>query len=273
MTSRSLESIRHHYEVERELAGRLRSATSARRRTMYQEVYNDLYSRVSDIPHLAAGGPARDREVAALVAFLGPFLSGKRTFLELGPGDFKLSIAVAGMVDRVYAADVTDEVVNSVSLPASVRFVLTDGFSFDVPRGSVDVAFSDQVLEHLHPDDAAEQVQAIRTLLAPGGVYVCITPNRLYGPHDISQYFDPVATGLHLKEYTVSEVAGLFRRCGFSAVRAYTTTAQKPALRVPLAAVSGVERTLDLLPQRMRRGLACSGSLKWLLRSRVVGTK
>ena len=31
--------------------------------------------------------------------------------------------------------------------------------------------------------------------LKPGAVYVCITPNRLSGPHDISLYFDSVATG------------------------------------------------------------------------------
>jgi SAM-dependent methyltransferase len=180
-------------------------------------------------------------------------------------------MAISKIVPKVYAADVTDEVVGSVSLPPGVQFVLTDGFAIDVPKGTVDVAFSDQVLEHLHPDDAAEQVQAIRSLLAPGGVYICITPNRLYGPHDVSQYFDPVATGLHLKEYTVSEVARLFRRCGFSEVSAYSTSGNQPAKQVSLAAVAAVERCLDNLPRRLSHGLACSAGIKWLLRSRIVG--
>ena len=33
----------------------------------------------------------------------------------------------------VYAADVTDEVVGTIALPPAVRFVLTDGFEFNVP--------------------------------------------------------------------------------------------------------------------------------------------
>jgi len=241
---------------------------------MYPRVYDELYSCVTDIPHLAASaGPNRDKDVAALVAFLSPFISGKQTFLELGPGDFKLSMAVSELVRKVYAADVTDEVVRALSLPPRVQFVPTDGFEFDIPAGTVDVAFSDQVLEHLHPDDAAAQMSAIRSLLAPGGVYICITPNRLYGPHDISQYFDAVATGLHLKEYAVSDVVRLFRRCGFSSVKAYTVTDAQSNRRVPLAAVAAVERSLDALPVRLRRGLACSAGLKWLLRARVVGYK
>lgn len=271
---RTPENIRHHYEVERELADRLRTADPATRRGLYHQVYNELYTRVTDIPHLAAArAAARDQEVAALVAFLRPFLEGRRCFLELGPGDFKLSLAVSEIVPSVYAADVTDEVVATVSLPPAVRFVLTDGFTFDVPKGSVDVAFSDQVLEHLHPDDAEAQVRAIRELLAPGGIYICITPNRLYGPHDISQYFDSEAKGLHLKEYTVSDVARLFRTCGFSQVQAYTVSGAEAGTRVPLSAASLIEGCLERLPVRLRRGLACSAGFKWVLRSRVVGRK
>lgn len=61
-------------------------------------------------------------------------------------------------------------------------------------------------MEHLHPDDAYEQLQEIYNALIPGGIYICITPNRLSGPHDVSQYFDSIATGFHPKEYTTVEM-------------------------------------------------------------------
>lgn len=272
--TRSPEQIRHHYELERELADRLRRAEAPTRRRLYTQVYNELYARVPDIPHLTpAASQTRNADVAGLVEFLRPFLSKARTFMEIGPGDFKLSMAVSKLVSKVYAVDVTDEVVGNVALPPSVEFVLTDGFDIAVPSGVVDVAFSDQVVEHLHPDDAAAQLCAIHATLAPGGKYICITPNRLYGPHDVSQYFDSVATGLHLKEYTVSEVADLFRACGFSRVEAFTITDSREVKKVSLPAVSIIEHSLDRLPLKLKRGLACSAAFKALLRSRVVGYK
>jgi SAM-dependent methyltransferase len=273
--TRTFERIRYHYEVETELADRLRNASAEARGRLYREVYDELYRRVPDIPHLSSLGGERARAagVATLVAFLGPFVAGRRTFLEIGPGDFQLSTAIAQHVERVYAADVTTEVARRVRLPGNVEFIHTDGFDFRLPAGSIDVAFSDQVMEHLHPEDALRQLEAIHALLAPGGTYICITPNRLYGPHDISQYFDPVARGLHLREYSVSEVMSAFRQAGFGRVQAYTVTHQRPIMRVPNLVVTAVEHALDQLPHRIRRGLANSAGLRWILRSRVVGTR
>ena len=51
---------------------------------------------------------------------------------------------------------------------------------------------------------------------APGpdgvGVYICITPNRVSGPHDVSRGFDEVATGFHMHEYTGREIRPLVAR-------------------------------------------------------------
>jgi SAM-dependent methyltransferase len=148
-----------------------------------------------------------------------------------------------------------------------------NGLDIPLPDESIDVAFSDQVIEHLHPDDASQQVLSIHRVLKSGGLYICITPNRLYGPHDISKFFDTVATGLHLKEYTVTDLARLCRRAGFAKVQAYTTTASISRLRIPLKMVTSAERFLEMLPRRVGRGLACSSGLRWLLRSRVVAVK
>lgn len=128
-------------------------------------------------------------------------------------------------------------------------------------------------MEHLHPDDAQSQLRSVWDALAPGGVYICITPNRLYGPHDVSRYFDQVATGLHLREYSVTEVINMFKRSGFSDTLIYSFTPRIPRFRVPRLAVMTVEKTLDALPAGMRRGLAFSAGVRWIMRSRVVGIK
>ena len=109
---------------------------------------------------------------------------------------------------QVYALDVSAEITSRVSLPSNFKLILSDGTSVPLPPESVDVAYSNQLMEHLHPDDALEQLQGIWRALRPGGVYICLTPNRVNGPHDISQYFDSVATGFHLKEYTGPAVSG-----------------------------------------------------------------
>ena len=53
----------------------------------------------------------------------------------------------------------------------------------------------------MHLADAEAQLREMQRVLSPGGAYWCRTPNRVTGPHDISCFFDQVATGFHLLEY------------------------------------------------------------------------
>jgi len=123
----------------------------------------------------------------------------------------------------VYAVDVSPTVTKVIreKKPENCEILITDGIHLGVPEGSVDLAFSDQLMEHLHPDDASEQLHNIATALKPSGKYVCITPNRLTGPHDISQYFSKVAEGFHLKEYMYRELIALMVGAGFVQCKAY----------------------------------------------------
>jgi hypothetical protein len=118
--------------------------------------------------------------------------------------------------------------------------VLSDGIDLPIAPGSIDVAYSNQMIEHLHPDDAAQHVAAVHAALAPRGVFVCITPNRTTGPHDISNGFDPIATGLHLREYTARELAALLRGAGFTRIRAGIGSPAWLTL-VPVVAVTSAE--------------------------------
>ncbi len=220
---RPWEQIREHYEIEKELAARLRSANTEERRGLYPIVYRELIRRVPHHPNLAhrrdtnRQGPPKSEEAGLIKRFVRP----QDTYLELGPGDGSLAIQVAAHARRVIVVDVSDESVRTFQTPDNFELVLTDGAAIPVPDASIDVAFSNQVMEHLHPEDALAQLREIHRILVPGGIYLCITPNRLFGPHDISRYFDNVATGLHLREYTNTEVAKIFGSMGFRKCRRF----------------------------------------------------
>lgn len=271
---RSAERLRLHYTVERRLADRLRAAATAEeRRKIFATMYDELFRLVPDHPRLLSRGQLqaeRDHGLDWDMAQLKRFITPGCTFLEVGAGDCALSVRVAGKVRAVYAVDIADQ--TKGPLPQNVKMVLSDGRSIPVPEGSVDLAFSDQLMEHLHPDDALVQLANIHRAMKPGGVYVCITPNRLYGPSDISTYFDDVARGFHLREYTVFEIRQAFESAGFSSVRAYVG-ARGYFFRFPIALVELLERTLDTMPAKLRRRIADNKLMRALLGVRVAAIK
>ena len=265
--------LREHYLVERELASRLRSAPPAQRRGLYTEVYDELFRRLPHHPQLQPADPAQDsRETDRLLAFLGRSFTRDTVFMEIGPGDCALSIRAAARVRKVYAVDVSEHITRAAQRPPNFTLVLSDGCSTGVPDGSVDVAFSNQLMEHLHPDDAVEQLQNIHRSLAPGGVYVCVTPNRLYGPHDISCFFEDVASGFHLREYTGREIRALFRDAGFDEVWFYATAAGRTT-RCPYWLLALCESVLEPLPRWLARPIANTRLMRALLGVCVVASR
>jgi 2-polyprenyl-3-methyl-5-hydroxy-6-metoxy-1,4-benzoquinol methylase len=274
----SKEALRHHYTVERELADRLRNAPAAKRVNLYTEVYDELMRRVPQHPQLLARSTPgwcerRERSVGMQLAMLARFVTPETVFLEIGAGDCALSRRIARSVERVHAVDVTDSVVGKEPFPLNMTLALSlDGIQMPVAAGSIDVAFSNQLMEHLHPEDAEAQLRAICGALKPGGVYFCITPNRLYGPCDVSQHFDDVATGLHLREYSARELRALALAAGFSRVRFYAGGRGR-MVQVPYAAVAAFESLLESLPSRLRKRLAGSAPARALLGLRVAAVK
>jgi ubiquinone/menaquinone biosynthesis C-methylase UbiE len=203
---------------------------------------------------------------------LARFLTPDTVFLEVGAGDCRLTLEVARHVRKAYALDVSREVNKGVPRPDNFEFVLSNGTDIPVPAGSVTVAYSYQLMEHVHPDDALEQLANIYHALAPGGVYICITPNRLSGPHDVSRYFDTKATGFHMKEYTVTELGTIFRQTGFRKV-SLMAGLQGRFLSLPLGPVRMLESLLSCFGRKLGRKLADTPVVRNLLMAAVVGKK
>jgi SAM-dependent methyltransferase len=263
---------RRHYELEKRLADRLRRATSEERKGLYSQVYDELYRSLPEHPgNLQKLNPEiAAASVRSSLRFVEPYLRPNSTFLEVGAGDAALSVAVANKVAKVYAIEVSAEKASEQTMPSNMEFVITDGFSIPVPPGSIDVAFSNQVMEHLHPDDALEQLSNIYRSLAPGAPYICLTPNYLNGPHDVSSYFDQEPTGFHLKEYTTTELATLFRRVGFRKIGVMLSLKFR-VIVVPAGFIRPLEFVLGKLPFRLRNAIGNRQPVEQLLGLRLIG--
>jgi hypothetical protein len=127
-------------------------------------------------------------------------------------------------------------------------------------------------MEHLHPDDAFEQLKNIYNALKKGGRYLCATPNRLTGPHDVSQFFDDVATGLHLQEYSATELIHLFGRVGFDGFVAFFRLGHR-VIKCPIPVLLAYEFLLSLLPAQLRRKLVAWKVFGKILDVRLVAQK
>lgn len=254
---RTISQITEHYILEKDLASQLRHANKSERQQLYTSLYDQLFQNTPHHPQLTRkqDQAASQAEINRKMRLVKPYLKPDTVFLEVGPGDCQFSFEVAKTVQKAYAVDVSREITKNANLPSNFELIISNGCDVPVDENSVSVAYSNQLMEHLHPEDAYDQLKDLYQCLQPGGVYICITPNRLAGPHDVSKYFDPVATGFHLQEYTNQELIDLFLQVGFAKVTTYMGGKGVYA-RVPQALTLLCEWSLSRLPFAIRYRIA-----------------
>jgi SAM-dependent methyltransferase len=250
--TRPPERLIAHYELERRLADRLRAASRDERSQVYAEVYSELFNSLPDHPQKTAIGARPDR-IAKQIKLLKPLMGRGQVYLEIGCGDALLAFALSGIARQVLGLDITDALVDFLAAPANFRFVKTDGVEIPLADDSVDLAHSDQLMEHLHVEDAEAQLQEIHRVLRRGGHYVCTTPSAVTGPHDISVFFDEVATGMHMCEYDYRSLRALMLQAGFRQVEFRLVAAGYWLATPPYRLLHVIERALQRLPARLRR--------------------
>jgi SAM-dependent methyltransferase len=249
--------------VEREIAGRLRAGGREERRALYRTMYDELFARVPDHPRLkkSATPELTRRSVAHKLRFVGRFLDPSQVVVEFAPGDCRFAFEMTKRVRKVYGVDISDQIGAGAAPPDNFELIVYDGFELDLPGESVDFVFSDQFLEHLHPEDTEHHLRLVHRLLRPGGSYAFRTPNRHSGPHDVSRYFCDEPEGFHLKEWTTRELAALLRRVGYRRVRSFWLFKRR-YFEIPPGALGLLEGFVGALPHALRRRLA-----KYLVRA------
>jgi ubiquinone/menaquinone biosynthesis C-methylase UbiE len=270
--TRSPEQLIAHYEKERQLSDRLRNASREERRTLYTEAYTQLLAAVAEHPQNHAARPNTVQRVGAQLRAIRDYIRPGCSFLEIGCGDAALACAVARTVSMVYAVDVNDTLFDFLNSPSNLRFLHTNGVSIPLASASIDVAYSNQLMEHLHPADAIDQLKEIYRVLRSAGSYICVTPSRLTGPHDISCYFDYEATCFHLKEYDYGTLHALFQDAGFRQFRCYVWV-RGWQIRIPYPVIRTFELLLSGLPPRNRVKLTSLTPVSRILGLYVVGVK
>ncbi len=254
---RTLEQVRNHYEVEKAIAGRLKAASREERKKIYAVMYDELFAKVPDHPRLVGRESVELTEQRNRMkqAWVEKFLGPNAVFVEFAPGDCAFAKHVCRFVRRVYAIDISDQSKPQTPCPDNYTLVVYDGYTLDMGENVADIAFSDQFIEHLHPDDVVHHFGLVYRILKRGGVYVFRAPHRFLGPHDISKYFATEAEGFHLWEPTFTDVARILTSLGYSRWTGHRRVRRK-YVGTPFVYFSAIESILAPLPRPLRKFLS-----------------
>lgn len=266
--SRTEALIINEYLLERRLSDQLRNARPEDRGAVYSYVYKEFYESISQGPNDESRAHKDQLRLKALYKFLSP----QTAFVEVGAGNGNFAKLVAPFVKIAYAVDVQDISVDLSSTPENFVFLKESGSLIPLSDGSVDLIFSDQFMEHLHPEDAIYQLSELVRVLRPRGRYYCITPSRATGPHDSSGYFDDIPMGFHLKEYDYRSIESAFKAGGFKRVQ-FLASGGGVTFPIPFVVGKLIDSMLLSLPQRIRRVLRHSRIVRGLAGLTVVGIK
>ena len=268
------DQLRQIFEVETKLASQLKQADPSERKKMYSPVYEEYFRKLPFHPQITIKkNPELQRNrVSFQLRQILPFSNSKNILMEIGAGDCSLSIAASNYFKTVYALEVSSEMVGNVDFPKNVKSILFDGFDIPLDSESIDVAYSNQLMEHLHPDDAEDQLKSIYRVLKKKGVYICITPNRISGPSDISWWFTDSLVGFHLKEYSAVDLKKIFKHAGFSKVIGYSIIKGKK-IDIPFPAIRFIEAIAELLPTNLRNSFVRLGPVSIVFNSIIVAIK
>lgn len=213
-----LDELKAQARLEGELTDRLLRSTPENRWSEFSEAYGRLFS---ELPwHRTGESPTSDRDYEIWRRLLGP----ARTVLEIGSGGGGLIRHLAARGVRAYGSEVTRERGEKfVPKGEGVEWLQTDGVNLSrfVAEDSFDAVISDQVFEHLHPDDHLAHLAEARKVLTAGGRYIVRAPHRSAGPRDLSEIFGlDKAVFLHLCEPDYGLMHSLCLRAGFDRVSA-----------------------------------------------------
>lgn len=271
------EMILRHWELEKRLTKDLLESNPENRWEVFERCYNTLYGELEWLNQLIGADSVSppSQRYKNWAYLIGP---PPKKIYEVGSGKGEMITYLANCGFECRATEIAHHRGQKyVAEHSNLSWGISDGVHlerFEAPN-SYDVVISDQVIEHLHPDDLYEHFKGAMSILSTGGRYIFATPHKYVGPSDISRVFKcDKPMGMHLKEYTYEEIKGLLVQAGFKAVYAVLRIPTilmiptrisnllglvvKPRVsRTYLAYLCVVEKLISLLPcQTFRRKAA-----------------
>ena len=222
------ENLVKAFEIEKEFHTKILAEPDRRkRRDMYQEVYNVVHPLYACYESPAPGNP-KDYQIRQFRREL----SGK-SVLDLGCGNGNLLLSIANNLPHGRLLGIDASVPRLPKEQSQVEFHLGDIVEFETDE-TFDVVFSDVVIEHIAPADLPIHLASVRKALRPGGKFIVVTCNRLFGPTDVTRIIDfhnvnrVPAMGTHLCEMSFTELQDLLKANGFGRFR----TVASPIVRL-----------------------------------------
>jgi SAM-dependent methyltransferase len=245
------------YESEIKHSDRLRISDSNKRKLLYEKVYEDYYSELPFHPAFKVKNnfEIQKNRLDFQLNKLIPIVNKNQVFVEVGAGDCALSKQLSSYVGKIYALEISQTyAMQENKLPSNMEIIIFDGFHFPFEANTIDFVYSNQLIEHLHPDDALEQLKSIFNCLKKGGRHMIITPNRLLGPGDISGHFGDEPIGFHLKEYTDLELRSILKSVGFKKFK-FQTIIKGKSIYVPFFIKWALESYFSKISKQKRESL------------------
>lgn len=258
------EMILKHLELEKSLTKELLKSIPENRLEVFERCYDTLYKELwwlnkfidTDIKN----------QYKNWIDIIG---NPPKKIYEIGSGKAEMITYLARYGYKCKATEISIERGKKFSPDSpNLSWAISDGVNLEKYEalGSYDIVISDNVIEHLHPDDIYVHFKNVFSILSRGGRYIFVTPHRYRGPSDISRVFKyDFPIGMHLKEYTYQELRDLLKRSGFKDIYAvfnipakisqlYGISIRYRASRGYLAYSCVMEKLVSLLPfQSLRR--------------------
>ena len=223
----SLDHVIAHAELEGELTDRLLLSKPETRGREFSECYGRLYK---ELPWLNGANSASANE--GDLHTWGKLVGSGHKVLEIGSGHGFLIRHLAKQGNVCFGSEVTDERGEKLSSDADgVQWIQVDAVHLTrhVEPDSFDIVISDQVFEHLHPEDHLQHLRSVREVLKSGGRYILRAPHRSIGPTDVSKIFGfDQAVFMHLCEPNFILMNKLFFQAGFKNLAAISKKREFP---------------------------------------------
>lgn len=270
-------NIIQQYELEIEYAKILKKTSNvADRGRLYHELYDDYFKKLPAHPSLLKSKDEKyiKEKVQRTIQFLHPYINPSTHLIEIGSGDCSLTIGLSVHIKEVVGVDVSEEIMPKKSdLPENVSlYISEDGTTLPFQKKYFHVAYSNQLLEHLHPNDAKIHIMNVRRVLKKNGKYIFQTPHLFFGPHDVSVFFHNKPVGFHLKEYCNYELYFLMKKAGFTKVNLITGIKGR-RISLPIGIPMMIEYLLFYLPHSIRKYISLLTPIRKCLNGHIIAVK